>query len=247
MGGRGWLYGLLAAVVAGALALAAATDSVALALVVVGAQLLLATGVAATTPAGRRGTWLVVAGAGAVASLLVARRSGVVDLGVLAPAAAGAVLASLLREMLRRGSRAGLTRSVSTTLTGALLSVFLAAWAVTQTLLDGPAMVSLGAGGVAVAALVWAVPGPRGLLGPLGPLAAAAAGWAVAGQLDPAYTSGPGAVVAATGGACAAIGLTVSGWWQPRSREHAALVATVPLALAAPLVHVVGRLASVWG
>ena len=243
----GWLYGLLAAVVAGALALASAADPFAVAAVVVGAQLLLATGVAATTPPGRRGTWLVVAGAGVVASLLVARRSGVIDLGVLAPAAAGAVLAALLREMLRRGSRAGLARSVSTTLTGALLGVFLAGWAVTHTLLEGPAVVSLGAGGVAVAALVWAVPGPRGVIGPLGPLVAAAAGWAAAGQLDPVYGSGAGAVIAATGGVCAAIGLTVGSWWQPRSREHVALAATVPLALAAPLVHVVGRLAGAWG
>ncbi len=240
------LYALLGAVVAGVLALAARTDPLAVTVVVVGAQLLLATGVAATRPTGRTGTFVVVAGGGVAASVLVEVAAEPIDLGQLAPAAAGVVLAALVREMLRRDGRAGLVDSVAVTSTGGLLAVLLASWPVTVSLLDGSVATCVGAAGVAVAGLVWAVPGPRGLVGSLGPVLAAAGGLAAVGLLDSDYPPGAAAVVAATGALSAVIGLAATRWWQPVSREHAALVATVPLALAGPAVHVAARFAAVW-
>jgi len=240
------LHTLLAAVLAGVLVLAARSDPVAVTAVVVVGQLLLAAGVAASRPTGRTGTFVVVAGAGVAASVLVELVTGPADLGALAPAAAGLVLAALVREMLRRDGRAGLVESVALTAAGGLLGVLLASWSANESLLDGPVATCLGAGGVAVAALLWTVPGPRGLLGSLGPVVAAAGGWLAADWLEPGYPPGAAAVVAATGALAAVVGLTTSGWWQPVSRARAALVATVPLALAGPVVHVASRFAAVW-
>ena len=240
------LTALVTAAVAGVLALAVRTDPLVVTGVVVGAQLLLATGLAGASGAGRRGTWLVVAGAGVAGVVLVEQAPSPVDVGWLAPAAAGAVLASLVREMLRRDGRAGLVTSLATTATGGLLAVLLASWPVTESMLDGPLLACSGAAGVAVAAVAWAVPGPRGLLGPVGVLLAAVAGAVAPELLGGDHPAAACAVVAAVGGLSAVVALTATDWWEPVSREHVALVATVPLALAAPLVHVAARFAAVW-
>lgn len=235
---------LLAAAVAALLALAARTDPLVLALVVVGVQVLLATGIASTGLASPRGTWLVVVGSGLTASVLVAADEAPTDLGALAPAAAVAVVAALLRELLRRDGRRRVTQSVALTTSGALLAVLVAAWPVTERLTDGTDAVVLGSGGIAVACLAWVLPGPRALLGPVAVALAAAGGSVGAGVIG--YEPGPAgaAAVAGAGGLVAMLSLLATDWWTPRSREHVALVATLPLALAAPLVHVVGRFAA---
>ncbi len=244
---------LATAAFAGLLALAAQTAPWAVVAVVVGAQLLLATGIAATGSAGavptqRSGgsqhtaTWLVVAASGVAASL-AAVNATVVDLGTLAPVAAAAVLLSMLREVVRRDGRAGLTESLATTASGALIAVLAAAWTVTVVLPHGATLVTAGAAGLGTHALVWAVPGPRGALGPVGVAAAAGLGWVLLPVLSGPYAAPAGALLAGAAALVGAVALTAASWWSAGTREHLALQSTVPLALAGPAVHLVGRLA----
>ncbi len=243
---------LPAAALAGLLALAAQTGLWAVVAVVIGVQLLLATGIAASRSSGavstsRSGgqhtaTWLVVAGSGVAASL-AAVNATVVDLGSLAPVAAAAVLISLLREVVRRDGRAGLIESLATTATGALIAVLAAAWSVTVLLPHGPTLVIVGAAGLVTLALVEAVPGPRGLLGPVGVAAAAGLGWVVMPELSGPYAALAGALLAGAAALAGAVALAAASWWSAGTREHVALRATLPLALAGPVVHLMGRLA----
>jgi len=238
------LAALLAAVLAGLLALAAQTGPVAVTAATVGAQLLLATGIAsAGRPKGSGvATWLVVAGAG-VAGAAVIETAAVVDLGTLAPVATGGVLACFVLELVRRDGRAGLVGSLSASVTGVVLAVLTASWPVTALLRNGDTLVTVGAVGIGVCALAWAVPGPRGVLAPVGVVAATAAGWAVLPMLSDSYDPVAGAALAGAGAAVAAVALAAATWWAEGAREHLALVATLPLALAAPVVHLVGQLA----
>ena len=235
---------LLAAVLAGLLGLAAQTGPWAVTAVTVGAQLLLATGIASAGRPERSGIamWLVVAGAGVAASVVI-ETADVVDLGTLAPVATGGVLACFALELVRRDGRAGLVGSLSATATGVVLAVLTASWPVTALLRFGDTLVTIGAGGIGVCALAWAVPGPRGVLAPLGVVAAAAAGWVVLPMLSSPYAAAAGAALAGACAAVAAVALAAATWWAEGAREHLALVATLPLALAAPVAHLVGQLA----
>lgn len=236
---------LLAAVLAGLLVLSAQTEPWAVVAVTVGAQLLLATGIASAGRPERSGiaTRLVIAVAG-VAACVVTVTADVVDLGTLAPVAAGGVLVCFGLALVRHDGRAGLTGSLSTTVTGVVLAVLTASWPVTAVLRNGDTLVTVGAVGVGVCALGWAVPGPRGVIGPLAVLAAAAAGWVVLPMLSGPYAAAAGAALAGAGAAVAAVALVAATWWAQGAREHLALVAALPLALAAPVVHLVGQLAA---
>ena len=235
---------LLAAVLAGLLALAAQTGPGAVTAVTVGAQLLLATGIASVGRPERSGvaTWLVVAGAGAAAAAVI-ETADVVDLGSLAPVATGGVLSCFVLELVRRDGRTGLVDSLSASVTGVVLAVLTASWPVTALLRNGDTLVTVGAVGIGVCALAWAVPGPRGVLAPVGVVVAAAAGWVVLPMLSDSYDPVAGAALAGAGAAVAAVALAAATWWAEGAREHLALVATLPLALAAPVVHLVGQLA----
>ena len=252
---------LLAAVLAGLLALAAQTSPWAVVAVAIGGQLLLATGIASRELSPSQGvlavsggdntvvgrgrstvTWLVVAAAGTVASVATVT-ADVVDLGTLAPVAAGGVLACFVLELVRRGGREGLAGSLATSVTGVALAVLTASWPVTMLLRFGEPLVTVGAVGVGVCALVWAVPGPRGILGPLGVVVAAVGGWVLLPMLSGPYAAAAGAALAGAGAAVAAVALAAASWWAEGAREHLALVATLPLALAAPVVHLVAQLA----
>jgi hypothetical protein len=180
--------GVVAAVLSvslcGVLALTAYTDPLAVAAGVAVAQLVLAGAVfqGPAVPAARTAS-LVVAAGGLTATSLVAwpdvlsgfdgsqagdaaRLSGGTLMG-LAPAAGVVVVGAILREMLRRGRRTGLTASIATTVTLGALTVLLATWVAASRTDEGEQVVLLGAVATAVAVTVWTLPGPRWFIGPL--------------------------------------------------------------------------------
>nr|WP_244905680.1 hypothetical protein [Streptomyces qinglanensis] len=99
--------------------------------------------------------------------------------------------------------------------------------------------VTVGAAAVGVAALARAVPLPGPLSVPLA-LAAAAAAGAAAGRLtgvDPV----PAALIGVGAGVCAVLGLRVASYDWPSRFVHMTAGVALPLTLAAPAVHLLGR------
>ena len=96
-------------------------------------------------------------------------------------------------------------------------------------------------GGLAVAAAVLAralpLPGPASLVAAL--LAAAGAGIAAGGAVGPDAVSG--ALLGLGAGVCALAGLRVASYDYPSRFVHMTAGVALPLALAAPAVHLLGR------
>lgn len=177
----------------GVLALTAHTDPLALAAGVAVAQLVLAGAVfqSPAVPAPRTAALVVAAGGLAATALMTwpdvlsgfngshagdsARLSGGTLMG-LAPGAAVVVVGAVVREMFRRGRRTYLTASIAGTVTIGAWSVLLAAWVAAAKTDEGDEIVLVAAAAVALASLMWSLPGPRGLIGPLGVIVGAAAG-----------------------------------------------------------------------
>lgn len=175
---------VLSASLCGVLALTAYTDPLAVAAGVAVAQLVLAGAVfqGPAVPAPRTAS-LVIAAGGLVATALAAwpdvlsgfdgsragdasRLSSGTLIG-LAPATALVVIGAIVREMARRGRRAGLTASIATTVTLGVLTVLLATWVAASRTDEGDHMVLLAAVAAAGTVVIWSVPGPRWLIGPL--------------------------------------------------------------------------------
>ena len=181
--------GLLAAAVLGLPAAVAPVVAVLAVLVALGWPRLLAL----PSPSGTS-VVVAVAGLGATAALAVGGVPGVPGSGggvvadVLGPAgAAEAVLAALGlsvvlafgHQILRRDGRPRLAESVAATVAGAAVAALATGWVAAAAV--QPDAVLVGAGGVAAALLVTALPWPQRITGALALVAAGAAAAAVAG------------------------------------------------------------------
>ncbi|TSB18357.1 hypothetical protein FNJ62_24365, partial [Streptomyces benahoarensis] len=125
-------------------------------------------------------------------------------------------------------------------LTAGLTSTALAVLAAGQLSATSDAVV-VGAAAVAPAVLVRALPLPGPVSAVLALLAAAGAG-AAAGQLNAFGTAG--ALLGLAAGCCALIGLRVASYDYPSRFVHLTAGVALPLALAAPAVHLLGPVLS---
>jgi hypothetical protein len=140
-----------------------------------------------------------------------------------------------------------LTVGVSSTVVTILCTGFLAAWSISgkssggghATWSDG-ATVVIGAATVATAVLIRALLLPLPLIASIVAVAAATGAGAGLGGPTGVGTTG-GAVLGATAGCCALIGLRVASYDWPSRFVHFTAGVALPITVAAPAVYVVGR------
>ena len=261
--GRTWhdagVVAVLSVSLCGVLALTAYTDPVAVAAGVAVAQLVLAGAVfqGPAVPAPRTASVVIALGGLTAAALAAwpdaltgfegsqagdsARMSGGTLMG-LAPAAGLVVLGAIVREMLRRGRRSGLTASVATTVSLGVLGVLLASWVGASRTDAGDQIVLLGAAAVAVAVVVWSLPGPRWAIGPLAVVAGAAATFGVGSVLDDALEL---PVVVGFGAAAALLagcGRAIAAHLVADPARRLSVDAVLPLVLAGPIAFWTGQI-----
>jgi hypothetical protein len=243
----------------GVLAITAHTDPIAVAAGVAVAQLVLAGAVfqGPAVPAPRTAALVVAAGGLATTALMTwpdvlsgfdgshagnsVRLSGGSLMG-LAPGAAVVVVGAVVREMFRRGRRMYLTASLAGTVTIGAWSVLLAAWVAAAKTDEGDQVVLVAAAAAAVASLTWSLPGPRGLIGPLGILVGAAAGIAArmvwGAPLETSVAVGLAAIAAMLAVSGRAIATTLA--VDPARRLS--VDAVLPLVLVGPIAFWTGQL-----
>lgn len=159
----------------------------------------------------------------------------------LGPGIAAALLVAMFMQMIRTDGRPMLVPTLAYATTTAALAVCLAVWVTVPSLSDGEPIMAAAAAGGAAASIVWWLPGPRSIVG-VASVVLGAAGGGVFG-----YTTGEG--VSADFGA--ALGLTVATMvvvgrvgaraWARDPGARMGFEAVVPLALAGPLVYLVGQ------
>jgi len=247
---------------AGLLTLAAYTDPVFVASVVIVVQLLIAF---APSPNDAEGhsvdapRFAAAASAGLVATVLTLapqllrgadgasiKAFGQTDNGMLSallPAAAAAVFVALATQMARKDGR---TNLVSTTGYAVSLGVFAAlsvGWIGAAQSLGSAEAVAVGAAGVAGGLLVWLLPFDRWMCGSAAVVAGAAAGAGVSHALNMTWAFG---IAVGSGAALFAILGQVLGRAWAQGRTHAAagwgFPGAMSIALAAPIVYVGGQL-----
>lgn len=159
----------------------------------------------------------------------------------LGPGVAVAVLVALFMQMTRRDGRELLVASVSYATASAVLAICLSMWVTVPSLADGDAIVAAGAAGAAGATVLWLVPGPRGLLGVVALVAGGVAGGAVGYFVDDGMSTDFGAALGATAGLMVVVGRLAATGWAPASGRRLGFEGVLPLALAGPLVYLVGQ------
>lgn len=237
---------VLAACLAGLLAIAALTGTMALLLLVMVVQAGFLAGWArfADVQVQKPGSALALATA-ASADLLVARGGdGVARPPVLGPLAGilgVAFLLAVLAQLLRRDGRRRLTASLTATVTATVLALSGALWLAPAHVPSGRHIVAASAAGLACGVLAALLPGPRwargglgGLLGTLaGALTAALAGHGGA-------SSGAAGLLGLAGAGIGAVGVTAASY-AALGRRPSAVTATLPVLLGGPLAWLAGR------
>ena len=245
------MVALLSVAFCAVLALTAHTGELAVAAAVVVAQLLLAGSVfAGDAVPGPRLAAVVVAGGGVLACAATLRPDPVstedaaveASLAGLAPAMAAVMVASLLAQMLRRGGRGQLTRSLSATVTLGVLSALLAAWLAAAQASDPAEVVSAAAAAVAVAGVALSLPGPPGVAGALAVLGASGAGAAVCLVLPHEPVWQFGAAVGVTAGLLTIAGRLLGRAWSAIPAHRVTIEALAPLALVGPVLVIATQL-----
>ncbi len=243
----------------GVLALTAYVDPLAVAAAVAVAQLVWASVVfqGPVVPAPRT-AWVVVALGGIAATVVTAwpdllagfegsaagesvRQSSGTLMGI-APGAALVVLGAMLREMIRRGRRTGVTASVAMTVTIGVCGALLAAWAAAAKTDQGDQIVLIAACAVVVTVVAWSLPGPRWLVAPIAVLAGTAA--AVGVRLlaaDPVELS-IGVGLGAVGALLAASGRGIAANLVPDPARRLAVDVVLPLVFVGPIAFWTGQL-----
>lgn len=253
---------LLSLALAGLLTLAAYTDPLFVAAVVVVVQLLIALAPSPNDAQGRAvdgPRFAAAASAGAVATVLTiaphllrgadgssAKAFGQTDNGMLSaimPAIAVGVFVALASQMARKDGR---TNLVDTTGHSVALGVFAAmavGWIGAVQSLGNAQVVAVGAGGVAGGLLVWLLPIERWLCGSGAVVVGAVAGAVVSHELDMTWVFG---VAVGSGAALFAVLGQILGRSWSQGRTHAAagwgFPGAMSIALAAPIVYVGGQL-----
>lgn len=159
----------------------------------------------------------------------------------IGPGVAVALLAALFMQMTRKDGRPMLVPSLAYVVTTAVFAVCFAVWVTVPSLSAGEAVVAAAAAGGAAASLIWWLPGPRVLLG-FGAVVAGAVGGGVFGHLvDDGVDADFGAVLGLTVGVMVVVGRAAAAAWTPDPRARLGFEAMLPLALAGPLVYLVGQ------
>lgn len=253
---------LLSLALAGLLTLAAYTDPLFVAAVVVVVQLLIAL---APSPHDARGRavdaprFAAAAGAGAVATVLTvaphllrgaegssSKAFGQTDNGMLSaimPAIVVAVFVALGSQMARKDGRTGLVSATGHAVALGVFAAMTVGWIGAARSLGDAEVVAVGAAGVGGALLVWLVPVDRWLCGSAAVVSGAVAGAVVSHAVDLTWTFG---IAIGSGAALFAIlGQIVGSSWS-QVRTHAAagwgFPGAMSIALAAPIVYVGGQL-----
>ncbi|MCW2749692.1 MAG: hypothetical protein JWR83_802 [Aeromicrobium sp.] len=253
---------LLSLALAGLLTLAAYTDPLFVAAVVVVVQLLIAQAPSPTDARGRAvhaPRFAAAVAAGVVATVLTvaphllqgadgssSKAFGETDNGMLSaimPAIVVGVFVALASQMLRKDGR---TNLVSTTGYAVALGVFAAltvGWIGAAQSLGDAEVVAVGAGGVAGGLVVWLIPIDRWVCGSAAVVAGAVVGAIVAYQVD--LTWGLGVAVGSGAALFAILGQILGRSWS-QGRTHAAagwgFPGAMSIALAAPIIYVGGQL-----
>lgn len=201
--------------------------------------------------------------AGVVATVLTVRpqwlhgaegtRAG--EIGVLAsgtvagvlPAVAAGVFLSLLAQMLRREGRRDLVVSTGYAVAVTTFAALTVGWISAASAFGGREVVAVGASSMVVALLVWCLPIDRWICGCLAVSAGAAGGVAATLVLDGFLLPLFGVVIGMAVGLFAVLGQVLGRAWG-EGRRHAAsgwgFPGALSVALAAPVVHLGGQLAS---
>lgn len=159
----------------------------------------------------------------------------------LGPGVAVAVLMAMFMQMTRKDGRTMLVPTLAYASTTAVLAICLSVWVTVPSLSDGEPVIAAAAAGGAAASVVWWLPGPRVIVG----LAAAVIG-AVGGGVF-GYFGGEGvsadfgAALGLTAAIMVVVGRTAAAAWASDPRARLGFEAVLPLALAGPLVYLVGQ------
>lgn len=169
------------------------------------------------------------------------------SLVAILPATAAGVVVALLSQMLRRDGRRELVLTTAHAATASLLATLTVGWITAARTPLGIEVVTLGAVGAGVALLLWCLPGDRYLIASIA-MAGSGLACALTTQLQGGFVTftwvfGLAAgIIVATG---AILGQIVGRAWG-EGRRHAAsgwgFPGALSVALAAPLVHLVGQL-----
>lgn len=251
----------------GVLVLAAHTDQLMVAAAVVVVQMLIAT---APPPGNARGStvnaprFAAAATAGLVATVLTleprllvgadgteAGLVGRIDSGSLAgvlPAVAVGVVVALVSQMFRRDGRRDLVSSIGYAVALAVFAALTVGWLSAAQGAGGPQAVTICAAALGAALLTWTLPFDRWACGCAAIVIGAAAGAGAALLLDTYLTWVFGVAVGSGVGLFAVLGQVLGrAWTQNRRRAASAgwgFPGALSLALAGPIVHVGGQLAS---
>lgn len=159
----------------------------------------------------------------------------------LGPGVAAALLVAMFMQMARDDGRRMLVPTLAYAATTAVLAVCLAVWVTVPSLSDGEAIAASAAIGGAVASVVWWLPGPRSIVG-IGAVVLGAVGGAAFGHLGARGVSADfGAALALTVAVMVVVGRTAAAAWAGDPRARLGFEALLPLALAGPLVYLVGQ------
>ena len=159
----------------------------------------------------------------------------------LGPGVAAALLAALFMQMSRKDGRRMLVPTLSYSVTTAVFAVCLAVWVTVPSLSDGEAIVAAAAAGGAAASVVWWLPGPRALMGTVAVVVGAVAGGVFGYLVEDGVATDFGAALGLTVGLTVAVGRTAAAAWASDPRARLGFEALLPLALAGPLVYLVGQ------
>ncbi len=257
----------LSLALAGVITLAAYTDPVLVAGVVLLVQLLVAVSPVLVSTAGEviASPRFVPAAVAGVISTAVTLEPGLLsgadgtssdvvgasDTGVLAGvlvAVMAAVFVALFAQMLRRDGRGQLVQSVGYAVMIAVIAALAVGWIGTVQSLGDAEAVAVGAAGLAAGLLVWLLPIDRILCLGLVVIAGAGGGAAVAGTVDASMTVYYGVVVGAGAALFAVLGQTV-GHLVAHDGSHPAsrwgFPGAAAVALAGPIVYIGGQLITV--
>ncbi|MFT4298415.1 MAG: hypothetical protein QM597_02090 [Aeromicrobium sp.] len=162
------------------------------------------------------------------------------------PATAVGVIVVLVSQMFRRDGRRELVTTTAHAATAALLATLAVGWITAARNPIGDEVVTLGAVGVGVAAALWCLPGDRYMVGAIAMSGSAAACALVAHFCDGYYTWVFGLIMGVQVSVGAVLGLIVGRAWG-EGRRHASssgwgFPGAMAVAVAAPLVHLIGQL-----
>lgn len=245
----------------GLLVLAAYTHRYAVAMVVVVAQLILATAPPPVGTSGKplRSSRLVPVGLGAVVATILtvfpetlvgaegtaAGDAGLVDTGTLTGIWIGSavvVVLGLFVQMVRTDGRTELVASLSDTVSLGVLATFLCGWVATSAAFDGRAVISVSVAAVLLTAGVWSIRGSRWLLGGLAVVLTAGVGAVLSAYVSDAMSFVFGALLGLTAGLFGWLGRAIAHEWRPRVALRWGIEGVLPIALAGPVVFVAGQL-----